>query len=281
MDDLHAVLNREAGRVRPSDDWFAETLSRVRRRQRFRRFGTVIVALAVAGAGLYLAVRAFDSGNRRLPASDPSANYRFTHVSVTLGEAGSTPAQGQEGFATIWYAFDWDEYPGVRECIWEVFDDSGRSIGARTELFGPESPVPDLHRGRPKNAVELRISGVPADARIRCGAERLDTPGIGAVRPYPENLTGSQLEEEFASRLEEWKDRFRIWEMGLEELDANVIALRRATSLVVDHSSVSGDQRNLLAGELSARARAIQACQRERAGRSSLGLGSCRPSNSP
>jgi hypothetical protein len=71
MPELHDLLERRASRYDPPPDLFDRVLDRRRRRDRNRRIGTAVVALAVAAAAIGGLARAFLSGPGTRPADEP------------------------------------------------------------------------------------------------------------------------------------------------------------------------------------------------------------------
>ena len=93
MPELHDLLERRASGYGPPPDLFERVLDRRRRRDRTRRVGTALVALAIAAVALGGLLRAFSSGS--VPATDPRSpflgswastdyNYDVSHQTMTI-----------------------------------------------------------------------------------------------------------------------------------------------------------------------------------------------------
>jgi hypothetical protein len=88
MPELHDLLERRASRYEPPLDLFNRVLDRHRRRDRHRRVGTAVVALAVAAAAIGVLAEAFLSGPGPRPADQPSSRFVGTWTSPNLHAAG-------------------------------------------------------------------------------------------------------------------------------------------------------------------------------------------------
>ena len=73
MSDLHGPLDREARRVRGTDDALESVRRRLERRRRTRRVAAGALALAIGGSGLALAYTAFRPGAEGGPSAAPTA----------------------------------------------------------------------------------------------------------------------------------------------------------------------------------------------------------------
>jgi hypothetical protein len=82
MDEIVALLDREARDVELSPDAFQETLRRAKKRHQRTRMGGAVLALMIATAGTALAVAAFRSGPSR-PAEGPVDVPDVTGLHVT------------------------------------------------------------------------------------------------------------------------------------------------------------------------------------------------------
>jgi hypothetical protein len=88
MPDLHDLLERRASRYEPPPDLFDRVVDRHHRRDRHRRVGTAVVALAVAAAAIGVLARAFLSGPGPRPADQPSSGFVGTWTSPNLHASG-------------------------------------------------------------------------------------------------------------------------------------------------------------------------------------------------
>jgi hypothetical protein len=101
MPELHDLLERRASGYGPPPDLFERVLDRRRRRDRNRRVGTVVVAMAVAATAIGVLARAFMWGAGTRPAdqtpstfvgewSSTDYNYDVSHQTMTIraGEDG-------------------------------------------------------------------------------------------------------------------------------------------------------------------------------------------------
>jgi hypothetical protein len=75
MPELHDLLERRASRYEPPPDLFDRVLDRRRRRDRNRRVGTAVVALALVAAAFAGLARALTSGPGARPADQPSSRF--------------------------------------------------------------------------------------------------------------------------------------------------------------------------------------------------------------
>ena len=75
MPELHDLLERRASRYEPPPDLFDRVLDRHRRRDRKRRIGAAVVALALVGAASAGLARALTSGPGPRPAGQPSSRF--------------------------------------------------------------------------------------------------------------------------------------------------------------------------------------------------------------
>jgi hypothetical protein len=101
MPELHDLLERRASGYGPPPDLFERVLDRRRRRDRNRRVGTVVMAMAVAATAIGVLARAFMWGAGTRPAdqtpstfvgewSSTDYNYDVSHQTMTIraGEDG-------------------------------------------------------------------------------------------------------------------------------------------------------------------------------------------------
>jgi hypothetical protein len=113
-----------------------------------------------------------DSDGAKAPAVDTGdANYLFTDVTVRAGYNPPGPDESDPSKATVSYRFGWqdDAYPGDHECRITVLDAGGDEIGRLTAQFASLLPHPG------SASLGVSVTGDPADARIACDPERLDT----------------------------------------------------------------------------------------------------------
>ena len=89
MPELHDLLERRASRYEPPPDLFDRVLDRRRRRDRNRRIGTAVVALAVAAVSIGLLTRAFIGGPETRPADRALSGFVGEWSSVDYNESGS------------------------------------------------------------------------------------------------------------------------------------------------------------------------------------------------
>jgi hypothetical protein len=86
MPELHDLLERRASRYEPPPDLFDRVLDRHRRRDRNRRIGSALVALAVAAVVIGGLARALTSGSETRPADEPKTPFVDTWVSTDYND---------------------------------------------------------------------------------------------------------------------------------------------------------------------------------------------------
>jgi hypothetical protein len=87
MPDLHDFLDDEARRVRAKPDALGGVLDRANRRRRAKRIATGVLALAVAGGGIGLAIAAFRPARQVEPGSLPVPGPSASRTPTTRGGA--------------------------------------------------------------------------------------------------------------------------------------------------------------------------------------------------
>ena len=157
MPELHDLLERRASRYDPSPDLFDRVLDRRRRRDRNRRVGTAVVALAVAAAGIGGLVRTFSSGP--VPASDPRSPFLGTWATTDLD--GSTPTMVIRSRGEAVEIVVRDDLASVCSGAPSTMRGTGRLEGGR-ELVIP-SPVLTCDDGSEPEA----LSGPPLEEQLR------------------------------------------------------------------------------------------------------------------
>lgn len=95
MPELHDLLERRASGHRPPPDLFDRVLHRRRTRERNRRIGTALVALAVAAAGIGGLVRAFSSDPETRPADQTLRPFLGEWSSLDYNDNGGDTASHQ------------------------------------------------------------------------------------------------------------------------------------------------------------------------------------------
>jgi hypothetical protein len=160
MPELHDLLERRASRYEPPPDLFDRVLDRRRRRDRNRRVGTAVVALAVAAAAIGGVARAFLSGPGTRPAGQPPSPFVDTWVSTGLDGSTQTMvvrASGDEAVEVVVH----DDAASVCSGAPSTTTGTGRLEGA-TELVIP-SPVLTCDDGSEPQA----LSGPPLEEQLR------------------------------------------------------------------------------------------------------------------
>lgn len=95
MPELHDLLERRASGHRPPPDLFDRVLHRRHTRERNRRIGTALVALAVAAAGIGGLVRAFSSDPETRPADQTLRPFLGEWSSLDYNDNGGDTASHQ------------------------------------------------------------------------------------------------------------------------------------------------------------------------------------------
>ena len=95
MPELHDLLERRASRYEPPPDLFARVLDRRRRRDRNRRVGTVLVALAMSAAAIGGLARAFMGGAETRPADQTPSGFVGQWASTDYNDHGTDTASHQ------------------------------------------------------------------------------------------------------------------------------------------------------------------------------------------
>jgi hypothetical protein len=190
--------------------------------------GLIAIGLSVGGfVWLRSAFRAVEPP----PPAQPrpaEANYVFSEVRVET-------MQGQAGVA-LWFRVSWSDgtYPGIHRCVFRVLDEDGKTVAERVEPLSTWTETIEEN----ETGVGLPLdepSRFPARGEAVCAPERLDTPGIADLEPLdPELAEGVQHQEigldvffrAIDRRTDIWAERFEIGSMTIEQLAANVAALR-------------------------------------------------------
>jgi hypothetical protein len=123
MPELHDLLERRASGYGPPTDLFERVLDRRRRRDRNRRVGTVVMAMAVAATAIGVLARAFMWGAGTRPAdqtpstfvgewSSTDYNYDVSHQTMTIraGEDGAVHISALLGSGIS--SVCWERRPG-------------------------------------------------------------------------------------------------------------------------------------------------------------------------
>ena len=188
--------------------------------------GLIVIGLSVGGfVWLRSAFRAVEPPS---PAEPAESNYVFSGIRVET-------IQGQAG-VMLWFRVSWSDgtYPGIHRCVFRVLDEDGNTVAERVEprsTWAETTGENEVGMGLPVD----ETSGVPVRGEAVCAPERLDTPGIADLEPLdPELAEGVQRQEigldvffrAIDRRTDIWAERFEIGSMTIEQLAANVAALR-------------------------------------------------------
>lgn len=174
-DDLRSLI-KEAAAEPTKPLAFGDVLqggSQLRRRRRVARLGMVVLAGMVAWS-LVTSLNAGESERQTTPVAagglgsadrnskDESA-YSFSNVTVQQTDSAT---------AVMNFDYQWttSEFPGVRECSFFMYGDTGEIVGERTRHFAVTKPA-----GRSTSELEVSVSGAASSATIDCGP-RLDDP---------------------------------------------------------------------------------------------------------
>jgi hypothetical protein len=143
MPELRDLLERRASRYEPPPDLFDRVLDRRRRRDRNRRVGTALVALAVAAAGIGGLVRAFSSDPETRPADRTLRPFLGEWSSLDYNDNGGDTAShqtmtiraGEDGVIHVrvhadgTYSVCWEFRPGQNPrylAYWTTMTGTGR-----------------------------------------------------------------------------------------------------------------------------------------------------------
>jgi hypothetical protein len=196
MPELHDLLERRASGYEPPPDLFDRVLDRRRRRDRNRRVGTVVVALAMAATAIGVLARAFMGGAGTRPADQTPSRFVGAWASTNYNEyigAGTTSSQtmtiraGEDGLLNI-TVHDDSSYP----C-----SDTPTTMTGTGRLENPttlvvSSPVLACVGGPAGDAPRLKEAGSNYTLVLDPATDRLyDTLGVVWDRGTPpENWAG-------------------------------------------------------------------------------------------
>ena len=197
-------------------------------RRRIALLGSLALLVLAGSIASFVWLRAFFETEPLPPQTEPRSNYVFSNVRV---DASSVDPEGNVliRFDVAWSG---DADPGIHRCFFTLYGADGQVVSELVrEMALKPSGVSGIEVPAP--------TGPPVSAIARCDAARLDTPDVTVVAdPLIPAEAGRDLDTfnaEIESRTELWAERFAVESWSVDQLLANLAALRHAESLALRH----------------------------------------------